>query len=248
MSVLSDSVAIVTGASSGIGHATAIELARHNVRVVCGARRSDRLNDLTKRIVAEGGHALAVECDVSKRADVDRMVKAAIDTFGRVDSIINNAGVMPLSPIERCRVEDWDTMIDINIKGVLYGVAAVLPKMLEQGHGHIVNVSSVAGRRVFPMGTVYCGTKHAVHAISEGLRAELAEKNIRVSIIAPGLVTTELQAGIPSEELRERIHERMENIEPLTSEDIARSIVYAMQAPPHVSVNEILIRPTRQEN
>lgn len=247
MGVLSDKVAIVTGASSGIGEATAVELGRHNVKVVVAARRSERLKELVGRIKEAGGYALACECDVTDRSQVERMVQAARDTFGGVDTIINNAGVMPLSMMEECRVEDWDSMIDVNIKGLLYGVGAVLPEMVKRGSGHIINISSIAGRRVFPAGAVYCGTKHAVHAISEGLRAELAEKNIRVTIIAPGIVDTELQDHIPNDDVQKNIRERTAAMDPLTSDDIAKAILYAMQAPSHVCVNEILIRPTRQE-
>lgn len=247
MGVLSDTVAIITGASSGIGEATAVELGRHNVKVVVAARRADRLKELAGRIKEAGGYALPVECDVTDRSQVEHMVSVARETFGGVDTIINNAGVMPLSMMDECRVDDWDLMVDVNIKGLLYGVAAVLPEMVKRGSGHIINISSVAGRRVFPAGAVYCGTKHAVHAISEGLRAELAEKNIRVSIIAPGIVTTELQDHIPNKDIQSNIRQRTAEMDPLTSEDIAKSILYAMQAPPHVSVNEILIRPTKQE-
>ncbi|TVQ29907.1 MAG: SDR family oxidoreductase [Phycisphaeraceae bacterium] len=247
MGDLTDTVAIVTGASSGIGAATAVELGKRGVRVACAARRRDRLEELVGRIVGEGGAALAVECDVADRGSVEALVDRTLETWGRVDTIVNNAGVMPLSMMVDGRVEDWERMVDVNIKGVLYGVAAVLPSMLERGSGHIVNVSSIAGRRVFNGGAVYCGTKFAVHAITEGLRQELASKNIRVTCIAPGLVGTELQHGIPVEELRENVLKRMRENPPLTSEDVAAAIVYAMEAPANVGVNEVVLRPVWQE-
>lgn len=247
MSALSDKVAIVTGASSGIGEATAIELAKHNVRVVIAARRRERLDKLAKHIKSEGGRALAVECDVTDREQVENLIDTTLKTFDGVDTLINNAGYMPLSPMEECRVDDWVRMVDVNINGILYGVGAALPHMLKAGNGHIINVSSIAGRRVFPGGAVYCGTKFAVHAISEGLRSELAPKNIRVTIIAPGIVETELQDHIPNKEIQSNIRQRTRAMQALTSKDIADSIIYAMEAPPHVCVNEVLIRPTAQE-
>ena len=176
------------------------------------------------------------------------MVKTARETFGPIDCLINNAGIMPLSFMDACKVAEWTRMVDVNINGVLYGIAAVLPEMIERRSGHIINVSSVAGRKIFPGGAVYCATKHAVHALSEGLRAELASQGIRVSVIAPGLVTTELQQTITDERVKERFKNMPSDLEPLTSKDIAAAIIYAMEAPGHVSVNEVLIRPSRQEN
>ncbi len=247
MSVLSDSVAVVTGASSGIGHATAVELAKHNVKVVVCARRADRLESLVKEILDAGGHALAFPCDVTDRSQVEGAIEKTIATFGRIDSIINNAGVMPISRIEDLHVDAWERMVDVNIKGVLYGIAAVLPQMMRQGSGHIINVSSVAGRRVFPGGSVYCATKWAVHALSEGLRAEMASKNIRVTIIAPGIVRTELAEHVRDDGTKDRIQTMLREGEPLESVDIAHAVLYAMQSPAHVGINEILVRPTSQE-
>jgi hypothetical protein len=249
MSSVSDKVVVVTGASSGIGRATALELAKRGAKVACLARRKERLDDLAGEIREQGGKSLAIECDVTDRSQVDEAIQTAVETFGPVDVMVNNAGVMPLSFMDKTDVEGWDLMIDVNIKGVLYGVAAVLPSMLERESGHIVNVSSVAGRRVMPGGSVYCATKHAVHALSEGLRAEVASKNIRVTIIAPGFVTTELQEAVEDERILKRWKEMSEKtgIEPLESEDIALSIAQAVEAPARVSVNEVLIRPTRQE-
>lgn len=247
MSVLTGKVVVVTGASSGIGRATALALGRRGANVVCAARRKDRLAQLAKEIIAAGGHALAVECDVADRSQVEAVAATTRETFGPIDCLINNAGVMPLSFMDACKVEEWTWTVDVNINGVLYGVAAVLPEMIERRCGHIINVSSVAGRKVFLGGAVYCATKFAVHALSEGLRQELAPHNIRVTTIAPGLVTTELQNSITDERVRERFKSMPEEFVPLESEDIADAVIYAMEAPPHVNVNEVLIRPTRQE-
>ncbi|MCA9297095.1 MAG: SDR family oxidoreductase [Phycisphaerales bacterium] len=244
---------IITGASSGIGEATAIRFAQDGAQVVLAARRTDRLADLQRRIEAAGGAALAVTCDVAQRDDVEALARTTIDRFGRIDVLINNAGIMPLAPMVKGRYSDWDDCIDINIKGVLYGIAAVLPTMRAQKTGHIINVSSVAGRKTFPGATVYCATKHAVHTISEGLREELATlgyddgNRIRVTTIAPGVVTTELPASIRDDETREGASAYYARIPgPLQSEDIAEAIAYAVNAPDHVGVNEILIRPTAQ--
>lgn len=253
MSTLADKVAIITGASSGIGEATAVELAKRGAKVVLAARRADRLVALEKRLVKDGGHAVPVECDVAHRAQVEALIDRTMATFDRVDVLVNNAGIMPIAPMAMCRIDEWDDMIDINIKGLLYGIGFALPIMLKQGSGHIVNVSSVAGRKVFPSGVVYCATKHAVHAISEGLRYELAEQagedgnTIRVTTIAPGVVATELPDSIRDDRSREGFKGYVESLEnPLQSEDIASSILYALESPPHMGVNEILIRPQRQ--
>ncbi|RMH24430.1 MAG: SDR family oxidoreductase [Planctomycetota bacterium] len=247
MSVLSNKVAIVTGASSGIGRATALALAKRGARVALAARRVDRLDELAGEIHAGGGKAIAVQCDVTARDQVEALVAATRETFGPIDVLINNAGIMPLSFMDACKVEEWTRTVDVNVQGVLYGVGAVLKEMIERRSGHIVNVSSVAGRKVFPGGAVYCATKFAVHALSEGLRQELAGFDIRVTTIAPGLVTTELQDSITDERVKERFRNLPENFEALTSEDIAQSVLYALEAPAHVCVNEVLIRPTRQE-
>jgi len=242
-------VAIVTGASSGIGAATAKLLAERGYRVVLAARRMDRLADLTAEIGGTGGEALAVPTDVTVREQVDAMVAQAIDVFGTVDVLVNNAGVMPLSPITDLRVDDWDRMIDVNVKGVLYCVAAVLPNMIERRAGHIVNISSIASRRPLPAGTVYAASKFAVRAISQGLRLELSPSyGIRVTDIEPGVVSTELMDHIADEATREGFSKRWSEMTPLAAEDIAEAVAYVLAQPDRVNVNEILVRPTDQPN
>src|SRR5579872_3982582 len=185
-------VVVITGASSGLGEATARLLSAEGAIVVLGARRADRLRSLADELTGRGGKAIAVSTDVTHRDQVKRLVDTAVQAFGRVDVMINNAGLMPQSPLERLKIDEWDRMIDVNIKGVLYGIAAALPYMKAQKSGHIINVSSVAGHKVAPGGTVYSATKHAVRVISEGLRQEVKPYNIRSTIISPGAVTTEL--------------------------------------------------------
>ncbi len=243
---LRERVVIVTGASSGIGEATAAALAERGARVVAAARRTDRLEGLVRRIEHHDGEAIAVPCDVTKRADSVAMVEKALEHFGRVDALVANAGVMPLSPVSRCDVDNWDLMLDVNCRGLLYSCAAVIPGFIERRSGHIVNVSSVAGRIVFPGGAVYCGTKHFVHAVSEGMRAELQEHGVRVTTIAPGYVATELQSHIADEGIKRGLHEMYKDMEVLRAEDIAGSVVYALTQPEHVSVNEVLVRPLHQ--
>lgn len=245
--MLTDKVAIVTGASSGIGRATAQSLAKKGVRVVLGARRRDRLDELASEIQSVGGQALSFVTDVAQRQSCEDLIRYTIEQWGRIDILVNNAGLMPLSFIKNLHVDEWDRMIDVNIKGVLYCTAAALPHMLTAKSGHIVNVSSVAGRIVFPAGSVYCATKHAVTAFSEGLRQELStRKNIRVTCIEPGVVTTELTSTITDESLQEYV-EGAKKMAALQSQDIADAILYAVFSPNHVNVNEILIRPTAQE-
>ena len=244
---LKDKVAIITGASSGIGEATAHRLAESGARVVLAARRVERLEALAADIERREGTALVAPTDVTDERSVQRLARTALDAFGRIDILINNAGIMPLSPISKLRVEEWDRMIDVNIKGVLYCVAATLPTMLEQGSGHIINVSSVAGRRPFPSGTVYSATKFAVRAISQGLRLELSPINgIRVTDIEPGVVATELTHHITDNETANRFQEMWAEKTPLESIDIAETILFVLSRPDHVNVNEILVRPTDQ--
>lgn len=243
MSLLQGKVAVITGASSGIGEATVVALAKAGAKVVIAARREDRLRALEEKIQ---GDVLSVVTDVAVQTDVENLMKQAKDTFGHVDILINNAGVMLLSYLDKLHVKEWDRMIDVNIKGLLYGIAAVLPIMKEQKSGHIVNVASVAGHRVLPASAVYSGTKFAVRAISEGLRQELSpQSGIRSTIISPGIVDTELTHHITDADVQESIRNR--ELTSLTSEDIARAILYAVTQPQHVNVNEIIVRPTEQQ-
>ena len=245
--MIKDKVVIITGASSGIGYATALSLAKEGAKLVVGARRTDRLESLVKEIEENNGEILAQKLDVTKKSDCDDLVNTAIKKWGKVDVLINNAGLMPLSFVKNLKVDEWDQMIDVNIKGVLYCTAAVLPHMRESKSGHIINISSVAGRIVFPAGSVYCATKHAVTAFSEGLRQELSPRNnIRVTTIEPGVVSTELTNTITDESL-EKFVESSKKMEALKAEDIASAIIFAINAPNHVSVNEILVRPTTQD-
>ncbi|HEY7733643.1 MAG TPA: SDR family oxidoreductase [Nitrososphaera sp.] len=240
-------VAIVTGASSGIGYATSVALSRAGARVAAGARRTDKLQLLEKEITGNGGEILCQSLDVAKKAECDSFVDAVVKKWGTVDILVNNAGLMPLSFFKSLKVDEWDRMIDVNIKGVLYCTAAAVPHMINKKSGHIVNISSVAGRVVFPAGSVYCATKHAVAAFSEGLRQELsARANIRVTCIEPGVVATELTNTITEKSL-EKYVESSKQMEALQAEDIANAIVYALDSPAHVNVNEILMRPTTQE-
>ncbi|PEN12533.1 oxidoreductase [Longibacter salinarum] len=247
MSDLSGKSAIVTGASSGIGEATARRLAAEGAGIALAARRTDRLEDLQAEIEADGGEAIVVATDVTDREQVQALADATLAAFGSIDILINNAGVMPLSFIKNLHEDEWEQMVDVNVKGVLHCVGAVLPTMLEQESGHIVNVSSTAGRRLFPGGAVYCGTKHFVRALSEGMRKELApHHNIRVTSIQPGAVDTELTNTITDEEVIEMFEERHSGIEPLESDDIAESILYVVTAPDRVDVEELMVLPSDQ--
>jgi hypothetical protein len=247
MTDLSNKSAIVTGASSGIGEATARHLAAEGAGVALAARRTDRLNDLQAEIEADGGKAIVVSTDVTDRQQVQDLADATLEAFGSIDILVNNAGVMPLSFIKNLHEEEWEQMVDVNVKGVLYCIGAVMPAMLDQGRGHIVNVSSTAGRRLFPGGAVYCGTKHFVRALSEGMRKELApHENIRVTSIQPGAVDTELTHTITDQEVMDMFKERHGEMQPLESEDIAASILYAVTAPDRVDVEELMVLPTDQ--
>ena len=245
--MIRNKVAIVTGASSGIGYATALALASTGAKVAAGARRTDRLAELDSEIARAGGVSISRKLDVTVRDSCDSLVEAVLDEWGRADILINNAGLMPLSYVKKLKVDEWERMVDVNIKGVLYMTAAVIPTMTAAKSGHIVNISSVAGRLVFPAGGVYCGTKHFVTAFSEALRQELSTRSgIRVTCIEPGVVDTELTGTITDEALSSFV-ENVKKSNPLQSEDIAKSIVYALETPNHVNVNEILIRPRTQE-
>ena len=239
-------VVVITGASSGLGEATARLLSEEGASVVLGARRVDRLKSLADELTANGGKALAVATDVTHHDQVKKLVDAAVQKFGRIDVMINNAGLMPHSPLERLKIDDWDRMIDVNIKGVLYGIAAALPYMKQQKAGHIINVSSVAGHKVTPNGAVYCATKHAVRALSEGLRVEVKPYNIRTTIISPGAVATELPDSVTEPDEAERIRKFYKEVA-IPAESFARAVAIAISQPEDVDVNEILFRPTRQE-
>jgi NADP-dependent 3-hydroxy acid dehydrogenase YdfG len=239
-------VVVITGASSGLGEATARLLSAQGASVVLGARRVDRIQSLADELTRSGGKALAIPADVTHYDQVKRLVDAAVQTYGRIDVMINNAGLMPHSPLERLKIDEWDRMIDVNIKGVLYGIAAALPYMKQQKAGHIINVSSVAGHKVTPAGAVYAATKHAVRALSEGLRQEVKPYNIRTTVISPGAVATELPNSITEPDVAERIHKFYEAFA-IPADSFARAVVFAMSQPEEMDVNEILFRPTRQE-
>jgi NADP-dependent 3-hydroxy acid dehydrogenase YdfG len=245
--MINDQVAIVTGASSGIGYATAIAIAKAGAKVAIGARRVDKLEQLKKDIEKIGGECIVVSCDVTKRNDCENLVNSAIKKWNRVDILINNAGLMPLSFVKNLKIDEWEQMIDVNIKGVMYCTAAAIPHMITQKSGHIVIISSIAGRVVFPAGSVYCATKFAVRAFSEGLRQELSVRNnIRVTTIEPGIVDTELTNTITDKSL-ESFVTHSKTIQSLKADDIANSIIFALQSPSHMNVNEITIRPSTQE-
>ncbi|AYG60875.1 SDR family oxidoreductase [Rhizobium jaguaris] len=240
---IKDKVVVITGASSGLGEAAARRLAKDGAKLVLGARRLDRLQALAKELSLD--QQAVLETDVTQFEQVKRLVDQAVKLHGRIDVIINNAGLMPHSPLERCKVEDWDRTIDVNLKGVLYGIGAALPYMKEQKSGHIINVSSVAGHKVNPGGAVYAATKHGVRVISEGLRQEVKPYNIRTTIISPGAVATELPDSITEPDVAERVRKVYELAIPADS--FASMVAFAMSQPEDVDINEILFRPTQQE-
>ena len=239
-------VVVITGASSGLGEATARHLSGLGASVVLGARRVDRLRSLSDELTDRGGKALALATDVTVCDQVKRLADAAVEKYGRVDVMINNAGLMPQSLLERLKIDEWDRMIDVNIKGVLYGIAAALPHMKQQKSGHIVNVSSVAGHKVRPGGTVYSATKHAVRVISEGLRQEVKPYNIRTTVVSPGAVDTELPDTITDPDVSVAMRKFYDDFA-IPADSFARAVAFAMSQPDDVDINEILFRPTRQE-
>jgi len=245
-SAIADKIVVITGASSGIGESTAKLLARHGAKVVLGARRKNRIDAVVKEISAAGGEAIGFAVDVTKRAEVEALIRATVDRFDRVDVIVNNAGTMLIAPVQALKVEEWDRQIDVNFKGVLYGVAAVLPHMQKQKNGHIINVTSVFGIKVFaPGATVYCATKSAVRTLTEGLRVELHSQNIRCTMISPGAVATELPESSSDEATRENLREFYKMAIPANS--IASAIAYAIEQPAEVEIDEVVIRPTAQD-
>jgi NADP-dependent 3-hydroxy acid dehydrogenase YdfG len=241
---IKDKVVVITGASSGLGEAAARRLAKDGAKLVLGARRLDRLQALAKELSL--GDDAVVQTDVSKYDEVKRLVDHAVKSHGRLDVMINNAGLMPQSLLQRLKVDEWDRMIDVNIKGVLYGIAAALPVMQAQKSGHIINVSSVAGHKVRPGGTIYSATKSAVRVISEGLRQEVKPYNIRTTIISPGAVESELPDSITDPDIGAAISKFYKETA-ISADSFANMVVFAMSQPDDVDINEILFRPTRQE-
>ncbi|QVY66360.1 SDR family oxidoreductase [Polaribacter sp. Q13] len=237
-------VVVITGGSSGLGEATARYLAEKGAKIVIGARRLNKLEVIADEIRKSGGAIEVLKTDVTKANDVKALVKKAIDSFGKIDVMINNAGIMPLAPLAALKVDEWDSMIDVNIKGVLYGIAAALPEFQKQKSGHFINLASVAGLNVSPGGAVYSGTKFAVRAISEGLRKEVG-KDIRTTILTPGLIDSELQLGSSDEATSQFVQQVYKDAIPAIS--IAKAVAYAIEQPDDVDINELVIRPTVQE-
>ena len=240
-------VVIITGASSGIGEATAKELGANGAKLVLAARREDRLQSLQNNLKKEGIDVAYTTADVTSNEEMEQLAQFTLDKYGQIDVIINNAGLMPLANLNKKKVDEWNTMIDVNIKGVLYGIGAVLPHMRERKSGHIINISSVAGHEVMPGGAVYCGTKFAVRAITEGLRKEEAAEgnNIRTTIISPGAVQTELTNHISDSDAKQGADALYEVA--ISPDSIARAIRHTISEPDDVATNEIIIRPTAQE-
>ena len=239
-------VVVITGASSGNGEATARHLSAQGASVVLGARRAERIQSLAKDLTGRGGKALAVTTDVTRYEQVKRLVDTAVQSYGRIDVMLNNAGLMPHSPLERLKIDDWNRTIDVNLKGVLYGIAAALPYMKQQKSGHFINVSSVAGHKVRPGSAVYAATKTAVLVISEGLRQEVKPYNIRTTVISPGALATELANSITEPDIAENVSQFMREVA-LPAESFARVVAFAISQPEDMDINEILFRPTRQE-
>ena len=239
-------VVVITGASSGLGEATARHLSAQGATVVLGARRTDRIEALAGELSASGGKALAIATDVTHCDQVKRLVDAGAQTYGRIDVMINNAGLMPQAPLERLKIDEWERMIDVNIKGVLYGIAAALPHMKRQKAGHFINVSSVAGHKVGQGFAVYAATKYAVRALSEGLRQEVKPYNIRTTVISPGAVATELPNTATDPDSADRVRKFYADVA-IPADSFARAAAFAISQPEEVDINEILFRPTRQE-
>jgi NADP-dependent 3-hydroxy acid dehydrogenase YdfG len=244
MSGIDGKVVAITGASSGIGEAAALLLAERGAKLVLGARRVDRLQTLSERIASAAGDACYVSTDVKRRGDLAGLVNLACERHGRLDVIINNAGIAPLSLLDDLKVEDWEETIDVNVKGVLYGIAAALPVFRRQGFGHFVNILSTAGIRIVPTMAVYAGSKNAVRAISEGLRQEAGDK-LRVTTVSPGIVSTDLASSMSDPDIRSQTLASMQRmaIPPVA---VARAIAFAIEQPADVDVGEIVVRPTAQ--
>ncbi|MDR9855746.1 SDR family oxidoreductase [Paenibacillus sp. VCA1] len=237
-------VIAITGASGGIGEAAAVRLAECGAKLVIGARSTDRLKDIVTRIESRGGEAVYASMDVTSREDLSHLVQLACERYGKLDVLINNAGIGPISPLDELRVEDWEATIDVNTKGVLYGIAAALPVFRQQNFGHFVNIASTAGLKTVVNQAVYSGSKFAVRAISEGLRQEAGD-HIRVTIISPGVVQTNFIDGIPNQQVRDQLAAVRDGLG-LPPEAVARAIAFAIEQPDDVDINEIVIRPTAQ--
>lgn len=244
MSGIEGKVVAITGASSGIGEAVSRLLAERGARVVLGARGLERLRTLAESIQTNGGEAAFLQTDVSRRRDVEALVALALERYGRLDVLISNAGIMPVSPLDDLRVSDWEAMVDINIKGVLYGVVAALPVFRQQGTGHFIHTASTAAHKTVPTQAVYSATKFAVRALSEGLRQEAGEK-VRVTVISPGFVNTNFADGIPNAEVRSQLEQRRDQLA-MPPSAVARAMVYAIEQPEDIDVGEIIVRPTAQ--
>jgi NADP-dependent 3-hydroxy acid dehydrogenase YdfG len=240
-----EKVVVITGASSGIGEATARRLAKDGATVALVARRKDRLEEIAKDIAANGGTASCHEVDVTQKKQVAEMIDAVVQKYGRLDVLVSNAGLMALSPISSGKVVEWDQMIDLNIKGILYGVAVVWPIFEKQNSGHFINIASIAGLKVAPGNVVYCATKHAVRALSEGIRMEAAGR-FRVTTISPGYVESELKYGTSDEATRNSVVEAYQQ-NAIPAESIGNAIAYAISQPEDTAINEVVIRPTVQE-
>jgi NADP-dependent 3-hydroxy acid dehydrogenase YdfG len=238
-------VIVITGASSGLGLAAARLLSAQGQRVVLGARRIERLQQLADELNRKERRALAVESDVTVRDQVEHLVAAAVQAFGRIDVMINNAGLMPQAPLERLKVDEWERMIDVNLKGVLYGIAAALPHMQRQMSGQIINVASIAAHKVMLNGAVYSATKYAVRALSEGLRQEVKPWNIRTTVVSPGAVDSELPASVTESDMALRLNDFYQ-ANAIPAESFARAVAFAINQPDDMDVNEIVFRPTRQ--
>jgi NADP-dependent 3-hydroxy acid dehydrogenase YdfG len=244
MSEIRDKVVVITGAGGGIGEATALRLATSGARVVAGDLQEDRLEDLAKRITTAGGEIAYARTDVRQRADVQALVALASERFGKLDVIVNNAGIGPIAPLDDLSVDDWDAMIDINFRGVLYGIAAALPVFRSQGFGHVVNTASTAGHKVVPNQAVYAATKFAVRAVSEGLRQEAGD-SLRVTIISPGFVRTAFVEAVNNPDVKAQLIEARDKFA-VPPDAIARAIAFAIEQPSDIDVGEIIVRPTAQ--
>ncbi|GAF45515.1 SDR family oxidoreductase [Rhodococcus sp. NPDC059968] len=244
MSEIQDKVVVITGAGGGIGEATALRLAASGAKVVAGDLQEDRLKELADRVTAAGGEVAYARTDVRQRADVAKLVALASERFGKLDVIVNNAGIGPIAPLDDLCVDDWEAMIDINLKGVLYGIAAALPIFRAQGFGHVVNTASTAGHKVVPNQAVYAATKFAVRALSEGLRQEAGE-DLRVTIVSPGFVNTAFVEAINNPDVRAQLIEARDKFA-VPADAIARAIAFAIEQPSNVDVGEIVVRPTAQ--